>query len=391
MRDARQEARGAWDNIDKPPTGASISGTLPLFGDNRYRRGSRGTPTWLAIAGYMAAVAVVVAVIFGVLAAIPFQEKTVTTTGPDGTKTTETTRDKPGTVEALVAGLGIFGGVLVIPVKFAWDELSNRSNATRQTEADVRGKLHTYMEKYYKPFEHALSGIKFESKNWLEELKKEAERKEIVIDRWLYSVALFLRTRRKMRDEGGNIFLHNLKDEETLVDALRHVVRLFSKLIEVKGLERSLLASSLSDLEHPDFLTFRDRCRPLEEEPSIWMPSDRYAALREFRKNVLAEFSKESCKKNLDDLGTVAGHAEQLFLYFETDIYSGWYRDRDTERLRKARDEAEDWLTKHEKELTGAVQQFTVSATPGEWVQVIAVITFLASTELVALGAAWLN
>lgn len=294
----------------------------------------------------MALVGLTLGLIFGTNFGETTRTKTEVTT-EDGAaeqrvETTEKSQSLP--IELLIGVLG-FGGALVLPLKYFWDELSNRAESRRQVAMDTRARLHAYIERFYIPILYALQDLTVESEKWVEELSrtkaKKSVRNEMIFDRWLYSFAQVWRTRRDMRDEGGSWFFRSRAGEKQVYDACEELRRLFDKSWEKDGWERSLLASALHDLKPRAFITFRAYL--VRNPMQLWTP-ERWRRLRNFRDSVLSQCSEEDRTEDFRSIADAARHTATLVRHHATEIYGAWYKDGTTPERMKDVLAAQRWL-----------------------------------------------
>jgi hypothetical protein len=222
---------------------------------------------------------------------------------------------------AVLGALGV-GSAIIIPLKFAWDELSNRAASRREIDKSMRDRLHAYVEAYYAPMAFALRDVSIESAAWAKELTRananQALLNPTVLDRWLYSAAQVARIR-KMRQAGGSWFFRSRAGEALFGQAFRKLRAMIDRVCEYNGNERSLLASALEGTETHGFLLFQSRVvpRPTVHWPRRQEPDD-WERVREMRARILNACAHP---RTFEELDTAAISTHDLLLYYATQIY----------------------------------------------------------------------
>lgn len=269
------------------------------------------------------------------------QEKTVGGAITEIVVTDETTRSIPITALLALLGAGGVGGAIILPLRFLWDEMANRAQNKRQVASATRERLHVYIEKYYVPMAYALDDLATECGKWAAEISSRRPNK-IVFDRWLYSVARVWQIRRDMRHRGGSWFFQSHIGEDDVYRAFWYLESALDDLCEQTGVERSLLASGLEDLQPRDFISFRARLAPLGWKS--WWTQDPWKELRHYRKCLLAKCRSPNAAHDFQEVRTAAAHTAMLIQFHGTAIYAPWYHDMplrgDLERVK----EAQKWV-----------------------------------------------
>ena len=182
---------------------------------------ARNRPAFPAVGLYLAfAVAIIGAALW-----LMFGEDLDTLTvvrefDPPGTLKTETRTTEHQLPIQVLAGVLAFGGVLVIPLKFFWDELSNRAESRREYNARMRTLLHSYLEKYYMPTATALYGVGASSRD-LSEHCANIQSSAAVLDRWLYPASRYWLVMREMKRGGGSWIFKSHRGEDQVWDTDR--------------------------------------------------------------------------------------------------------------------------------------------------------------------------
>jgi hypothetical protein len=300
---------------------------------------------------YLAYLIVAVALAFGVFAYIkwgPESETSETTKIVNGeTIKTTTQRSEPFTLIVAVLGAVGVSGAMVIPLKFFWDELANRAKSRRDVETALRERLETYAEKYYMPLAYALEDLMIESANLKTQMEARrnsgAEVKEVVVDRWLYSVAQIWHIRRTMRSSGGSLFFRSHKGEDHFFYTYAILRKELDSICEASGTERSILASGVADIGAKGFLAFRARLVPVRSK-LFDRSGDPWRNLRAVRAAVLLKCRNALGPEPFARVEKAAENAWRFLLFYTTDIDAPWYSDAVTKEDRLEIAEAIVWL-----------------------------------------------
>lgn len=252
------------------------------------------------------------------------------------TGTVRTTESNPIPIDAIIALIG-FGGILILPLKYFWEELSNRSANRRKVISSTRERVHAYVEKYYLPIYYALSDLQVESNKWTTERKKLPHcRNQMILDRWIYSFAQVWQARRKMRHEGGSWFFRSHEAEYDVYKAFGALRDSFDERFETHGWERSVLATALEDLKPRNFRTFHQL---LDQNPRHPRTSKRWRDIITFRKYVRTVDADA-----FSNVEQEAGHVADLIRYYATEVYGPWYEDPNTRGDREDFVQAQAWV-----------------------------------------------
>jgi hypothetical protein len=313
----------------------------------------------IAILTYLTYLVVAAALAFGVFAYIKWgpESKTSETTKIVNGETIKTTTQRSEPFTLIVAVLGAVGvsGAMVIPLKFFWDELANRAKGRRDVETALRERLETYAEKYYMPLAYALEDLKTESDNLKGQLEARrnsgAEVKEVVVDRWLYSVAQVWQIRRNMRSNGGSLFFRSHRGEDHFFYTYAILRREIDRICEDRGIERSILASGVADIGATGFLAFRTRVLPVHPK-RFHRDADPWHNLRAVRAAVLLKCRNALGPEPFERVEKAAGNAWRFLLFYTTDIDAPWYSDAVTTEDRIEIAAAIVWLDDQRKRET---------------------------------------
>jgi hypothetical protein len=238
------------------------------------------------------------------------------------------------------------GGALVLPLKFTWDELSNRAAHRREVEGKIRERLNLYVEKYYVPIINALRGLTDGAHEFSQMLADEddlsSDRGRNTLDRFLYSAAQVWKAHRDMRHAGGSWFFRSATGEIAALNAFTELRWLLNQTCEISGNERSLVARALYDLEPEELIGFQSRLHTSSE----MTPDDDWLELRRYRER-LQEVCGTDENRRAEDFARIAdaaAYTADIIMFNSFEIYTPWYRDSAVDVIKPRIEAAEAWL-----------------------------------------------
>lgn len=264
-----------------------------------------------------------------------------------------TSTDETAPLTLIVAIAGAIGG-LGIPLKFAWDELSQRAANKRQVQQETRARVNDYAEKYYMPLVFALTDLEDECLAWRKCLQAQAIPEQptdgsapppTAFDRWLYSLAQVWWVRRAMRHDGGSWFFMYHKGERRVSAAFQQITRTFDHYFEIEGDERSVLAAGLDGDGQNTFLRFRDRATGADY-------GYEWRQLRQRRDAIVKKqwADRFGAVAALGELALASRQTRLLILRYATDVFEDAYRDApDLDRFTDAETWAQRLVESNEK------------------------------------------
>lgn len=289
----------------KPPDLTELSSRLLL---TRLR-----TPL-LLFAGYTVAVAIVGLLLF-TFADIGTQTTTTTTHDASGGVSGSTIERKDSTPVLVIFAAFAAGGWLLIPLRFAWDELAKSSDDRRAIAATMRGIVFDDISAHWGPMLYRERAVA----RWAERCLVQQDESVTSRARLLYAVATLHEGYDNLRQAGRLVVLKTRKSEQ---DSFRASIALQQRCDEIvesdSGGDAELIRAITTDAPEGrrvvSYVVFEQR---LSGDVPDWE-----------KLRMLSENFKSRCSRSaLKDLRDCARSAAEALLVGINEVRGDWYSD----------------------------------------------------------------